>query len=89
MKSFGSPISLAVASLVKQARLKAKISQRRLAALTGWSDAKIVLIEKGQQQVRVSEFVAIFEALGMDPPKVLRQAMKMRTGHNPLKKGRS
>jgi transcriptional regulator with XRE-family HTH domain len=82
LKSFGSAISQAVAVLVKRSRLAAGLTQRQLAARIGWHDAKIVLIEKGQQQVRVAEFVALFEELGLDPPAALRQAMKMRTQGN-------
>lgn len=88
MKSLGSPIAVAVAGLVKKARRAANFTQTQLADQLHWDKAKIILIEKNQQQVKLAEFVAIFETLGMDPPKVLREAMKLRTEKASQKKGR-
>lgn len=78
MKSLGSPVAVAVAELLKKTRRRAKVSQKKLAARLKWDPAKIILIEKGQQQVKVAEFVAMFEVLGEDPVEALRQALQLR-----------
>lgn len=48
------------------------MTQRELAARLGRDPATIARIETGQRNVSVLEFVAIIEALGGEPDKVLR-----------------
>ena len=76
MKALRSPAARAVAALIAQARARRGISQRELAALLKRPHSVIGMIESNQRQVNVPEFIAIAEALEVDPADLFRQLMR-------------
>ena len=76
MKALRSPAARAVAALIAQARGRRGISQRELAALLKRPHSVIGMIESNQRQVNVPEFIAIAEALEVDPADLFRQLMR-------------
>ena len=76
MKALRSPAARAVAAVIAQARARRGISQRELAALLKRPHSVIGMIESNQRQVNVPEFIAIAEALEVDPADLFRQLMR-------------
>ena len=76
MKALRSPAARAVAAIIAQARARRGISQRELAALLKRPHSVIGMIESNQRQVNVPEFIAIAEALEVDPADLFRQLMR-------------
>ena len=76
MKALRSPAARAVAALIAQARARRGISQRELAALLKRPHSVVGMIESNQRQVNVPEFIAIAEALEVDPADLFRQLMR-------------
>jgi len=66
----------AVVEVLREARLKAKLSQRALSERLGEATTYIHEVETGQHGVRVEEFIAIAEALGMEPEALLTRVLK-------------
>lgn len=66
----------AVVEVLREARLKAKLSQRALSEMLGEAATYIHEIEHGQHGVRVEEFIAIAESLGVEPETLLARVLK-------------
>lgn len=78
MKSLRSPAGRAVADVLARAREQKKLSQRELAALLKRPHSVVGMIESHQRQVNVAEFIAMAEALGVDPIELFRQVLRQR-----------
>jgi ribosome-binding protein aMBF1 (putative translation factor) len=57
------------------AREAAQISQMQLSSKLGGSSTLMQKIESGDRDVKVSEFISIANALGVDPCELLRKAV--------------
>ncbi len=79
MKALRSPAAQAVASVIAKARERKELSQRELAARLKRPHSVIGMIESNQRQVNVPEFIAIAEALGVDPTELFRQVLRERS----------
>lgn len=80
MKALRSPAARAVARTLARARDKQELSQRDLAKLLKRPHSVVGMIESEQRQVNVPEFIAIAEALKVDPLDLFRQVLKERDG---------
>lgn len=60
-----------VGQRLREARLEAKITLRRLAKQLGWQPATLSRIESGERPARVSQLMAIAEAVGRSPAALL------------------
>ncbi len=60
-----TPIPSEFLAQIKQARLKARLSQDDLAALASMSRRPIYLLESGRGSVRLDSLIRILDALGM------------------------
>ena len=76
MKALRSPAARAVAAVIARAREKRGLSQRALAALLKRPHSVVGMIESNQRQVNVPEFIAIAEALGIEPTDLFRHLMR-------------
>jgi len=76
VKALRSPAAQAVASVIARARLRKKLSQRDLAALLRRPHSVVGMIESNQRQVNVPEFIAIAEAMGVDPVELFRRVLR-------------
>ncbi len=79
MKALRSPAAQAVATVIAKARERKLLSQRELAARLKRPHSVIGMIESNQRQVNVPEFIAIAEALGIDPAELFRQVLRERS----------
>src|ERR1700730_4051390 len=61
----------AIVNVLKDARAQARISQRALSEKLGEASTYIHEVETGQHGVRTEEFIAIAEALDVDPVELL------------------
>jgi transcriptional regulator with XRE-family HTH domain len=68
----------AVISAIRDARREAGISQRALSEQLGEVFTYIHVIEAGQRNVLAEEFIAISEALGIDPSELMRRVLRRR-----------
>lgn len=55
------------------ARKEAGLTQEELCARVGAYRTFVSKYEKGDRQIKVAEFIALAEALGLDPAEVLRE----------------
>ena len=78
MKTLRSATSRAVASVIAGARKERELSQRELATLLKRPHSVIGMIESHQRQVNVAEFIAIAEALRLDPLDLFRRVLRER-----------
>lgn len=76
MKALRSRAAGALATVIARARAQRGLSQRQLAALLRRPHSVIGMIESNQRQVNVPEFIAIAEALEVDPKDLFRQLMR-------------
>ena len=76
MKALRSRAAVALATVIARARAQRGLSQRELAALLKRPHSVIGMIESNQRQVNVPEFIAIAEALAVDPKDLFRQLMR-------------
>ena len=76
MKALRSRAAGALATVIARARAQRGLSQRELAALLKRPHSVIGMIESNQRQVNVPEFIAIAEALAVDPKDLFRQLMR-------------
>lgn len=60
---------------LKDARLKAGLTQADLGAALGVAQTFVSKVERGERRVDVVEFVDICRALGADPLKVMRAVL--------------
>ncbi len=59
---------------IKQARLKANLSQEELAALANISRRPIYLLESGRGTIKLETLIRILDALGLDLAIVAKSA---------------
>ena len=76
MKGLRSPAARAVAEVLAEAREKAGLTQRQLAASLGRPHSVIGMIESEQRQVTVPEFITLAKKLGADPLDLFRAVLK-------------
>ena len=76
MKGLRSPAARAIAEVLAEAREKAGLTQRQLAALLGRPHSVIGMIESEQRQVTVPEFIALAKKVGADPLDLFRAVLK-------------
>jgi transcriptional regulator with XRE-family HTH domain len=68
----------AIVAVLVEAREQAGISQRALSEKLGEAVTYMHEVESGQHGVRTEEFIAIAEALGLDPLELLSRVLKRR-----------
>ena len=76
MKGLRSPAARAVAAVLAEAREKAGLTQRQLAAEIRRPHSVIGMIETEQRQVTVPEFIALARAVGADPLDLFGAVLK-------------
>ncbi|MEE1609704.1 helix-turn-helix domain-containing protein [Microvirga sp. CF3016] len=64
-----------IRALLKAARKKAGLTQDELAERIGAYKTFVSKYERGERQVDVVEFIALAEALGLDPKALIDQVM--------------
>jgi transcriptional regulator with XRE-family HTH domain len=68
----------AVISALRDARREAGLSQRALSGKLGEVFTYIHMIEAGQRNVLAEEFIAISEALGIDPAVLMSRVVRRK-----------
>ena len=76
MKALRSPAACALSTVIARVRKRRGLSQRDLAALLKRPHSVVGMIESNQRQVNVPEFLAIAEALDIDPADLFRQLLR-------------
>ena len=76
MKALRSPAARALSTVIARVRKRRGLSQRDLAALLKRPHSVVGMIESNQRQVNVPEFLAIAEALDIDPADLFRQLLR-------------
>jgi len=76
VKALRSPAARALSAVIARTRKRRGLSQRDLAALLKRPHSVIGMIESNQRQVNIPEFIAIAEALDVDPADLFRQLMR-------------
>lgn len=72
MKSLRSPAHVRLLELLVKAREKAGMTQQQLADRLGKPQSFVAKYEGGERRIDVIEFVAIADALEMDPARAIR-----------------
>jgi ribosome-binding protein aMBF1 (putative translation factor) len=75
LKALRSAAAQATADVIKSAREKAGLKQRDLAARLEWDHSVIAMVETNQRQVKMPEFIAIAEQIGVEPVKLFKALM--------------
>jgi ribosome-binding protein aMBF1 (putative translation factor) len=83
LKALRSPAAHATAAAIVQARKKAGLTQRQLAARIKRPHSVIGMIESEQRQVNVPEFMDLAEAVGEDPIELFAQAYRQSRSQTP------
>lgn len=78
-KSLKSPEYDRLIAMLVAVREAADIRQRALAKKLGRPQSFVAKYEGGERRLDVVEFIAIVEALGADPLKLLRRFVRERT----------
>ena len=68
----------AIIEVLREAREAADVSQRALSEALGEAATYVHEIEAGQHGVRVEEFIAIAQQLGIEPDELLRRVLKRK-----------
>jgi transcriptional regulator with XRE-family HTH domain len=90
MKALRSSAAQATAAVIAQARTKAGLTQRQLATRVQRPHSVIGMIESDQRQVNVPEFMALAEAIGVDPVELFAKAYRAsRSQVSPSARNRS
>jgi ribosome-binding protein aMBF1 (putative translation factor) len=76
LKGLRSPAARAVAAVLAEAREKAGLTQRQLAARVRRPHSVIGMIETEQRQVTVPEFITLARAVGADPLDLFDAVLK-------------
>jgi ribosome-binding protein aMBF1 (putative translation factor) len=76
LKGLRSAAASAVAAVLAEAREKAGLKQRELAAKIRRPHSVIGMIETGHRQVTVPEFITLAKAIGADPIELLREVLR-------------
>jgi len=69
----------AIVSVLTEARGEAGLSQRALSEKLGEAVTYVHEVETGQHGVRTEEFIAIAEALDIDPLELLSRVLRRKT----------
>jgi transcriptional regulator with XRE-family HTH domain len=72
LKALRSAAAQATAEVIRSAREGAGLKQRELAKRLDWTHSVIAMIETNQRQVKMPEFIAIAEQVGVDPIKLFK-----------------
>lgn len=72
-------------SLLRQARLRAHMTQEQLGNALGNSQTFVSKFERGERRIDVVEFVEICDAFGADPEEILRAYLVKRSIETPSK----
>lgn len=75
MKALRSAAAQATANVIKSARLRAGLKQRDLATRLEVKHSVVAVIEINQRQVKIPEFIAIAEQIGVEPVELFRALM--------------
>lgn len=75
MTSIYDRLSQALRELLEAERIKAHVNQTEFANRVGLTQPTISKIEKGDRYIMAAEIVVFFEALDLDPLKMLKKAM--------------
>ena len=75
-KTVHSPAAQTFCALLRAERQKARLSQERLADKLKKPQSFVAKIEAGERRVDVVEFLAIANALEIDPAKFMRKLQK-------------
>lgn len=75
MKALRSAAAQATANVIKSARLRAGLNQRDLATRLEVKHSVVAVIEINQRQVKMPEFIAIAEQIGVDPVRLFKTLM--------------
>lgn len=78
MKSLRTPTARAVAKVLAEARVKAGLTQRQLAARIRRPHSVVGMIESEQRQVTVPELIVLAETMDADPIDLLRRILRQR-----------
>jgi transcriptional regulator with XRE-family HTH domain len=70
-------IRAAFASVIRQLRRKLRISQRRVAELSGYSEKYIGLLERRKNTPSLTSAIMVSIALGQDPIDTLKQVRSL------------
>jgi transcriptional regulator with XRE-family HTH domain len=76
LKSLRSKWHRAVITVIAASRRDAGLTQEQLAAGIGWHRSKIAKIESGERRLDVAEFIAIAEALQVEPLTLLARVLR-------------
>lgn len=82
MKALRSSTACAVALVLAQARKEQGLTQRELALRIKRPHSVIGMIESEQRQVNIPEFVALAEAIGVNPETLFRRVLREKTKHS-------
>jgi transcriptional regulator with XRE-family HTH domain len=77
-KTVNTEAQLRLQTLLRSARERANLTQGELAARIGRPQSFIAKYESGERRLDVVEFTVIATAMGIDPPRLLRELL--RTG---------
>jgi transcriptional regulator with XRE-family HTH domain len=77
-KTVNTDAQLRLQTLLRSARERANLTQGELAARIGRPQSFIAKYESGERRLDVVEFTVIATAMGIDPPRLLRELL--RTG---------
>jgi len=78
LKALRSPAAQAVANVIAAAREHAGLTQRDLASRLRRPHSVVGMIESNQRQVNMPEFIAIAEAIGVDPLDLFKRVIRQR-----------
>ncbi|WP_375202099.1 helix-turn-helix domain-containing protein [Hyphococcus sp.] len=62
-------------ALLKEARLKAGLTQEEVAVLLGYPQSYIAKIEGGERRLEVVEFIALCEVIEVEPAAVIKKIL--------------
>jgi transcriptional regulator with XRE-family HTH domain len=76
-KSLNSPEQRRLLALLVEARERADLTQRDVAALLNKPQSFVAKYEGGERRLDVPEFIAVTRALGADPIRILKAILKV------------
>jgi transcriptional regulator with XRE-family HTH domain len=75
-KTVNTDAQLRLQALLKSARERANLTQAELGARIGRAQSFIAKYESGERRLDVVEFTVIVSAMGIDPPRLLRELLR-------------
>lgn len=61
--------------LLKQERLKAKLTQKQLSSLLNMPNSFVCKYEQGERRIDIVEFIQIARVIGFDPCKIISELL--------------